>query len=161
MSIAGEYARRIRSGDLPPGTQLPSYAEIAKQYGVSDIVVRKGIELLRSQGLVRPVRRRGIFVADRPNLVRISPERQMQNPETTFGTESERQIEVDRDAKQIPATDELAEIFSVSPGDELTHTITRVAESGRPISISDTYQPLGITGIASTAILEETLTDEL
>lgn len=161
VSIAGEYARRIRGGELPPGTQLPSYAEIAKQHGVSDIVVRKVIELLRSQGLVRPVRRRGIFVADRPNLIRISPERQMQDPEVTFGTESERPIYIDRETAQIPATDELAEIFGLSPGDELTHVITRVSEGGRPISISDTYQPLGITGTSSTTVLEETLTDEL
>jgi GntR family transcriptional regulator len=161
VSIAGEYARRIRAGELPPGTQLPSYAEIAKHYGVSDIVVRKVIELLRSQGLVRPVRRRGIFVADRPNLIRISPERQLQDPEVTFGTESERQIEVDRDTGKIRATEELAEIFSVSVGDELSHVVTRVSESGRPISISDTYQPLGITGTAGATILEETLTDQL
>jgi GntR family transcriptional regulator len=161
VSIAGEYARRIRAGELPPGTQLPSYAEIAKQHGVSDIVVRKVIELLRSQGLVRPVRRRGIFVADRPNLVRISPERQMQDPEVTFETESEEQITVERDTAKIRATDELAEIFGVSPGSELTHVITRAAESGRPISISDTYQPLDVTGIAGATVLEETLTDQL
>lgn len=161
VSIAGEYARRIRSGGLAPGTQLPSYAEIAKQHGVSDIVVRKVLELLRSQGLVRPVRRRGIFVADRPNLIRISPERQMQDPEVTYGTESEQQVEVDRETAQVRATGELAEIFGVSPGDELTHVITRVAESGRPISISDTYQPLGVTGVAGAAVLEETLSDQL
>jgi GntR family transcriptional regulator len=161
VSIAGEYARRIRSGELPPGTQLPSYAEIAKQHGVSDIVVRKVLELLRSQGLVRPVRRRGIFVADRPNLIRISPERQMQDPEVTFGTESKQQVEIDRETEQVLANDELAEIFGVSPGDELTHVITRVSENGRPISISDTYQPLGIAGAAGTTVLEETLTDQL
>lgn len=161
VSIAGEYARRIRSGELPPGTQLPSYAEIAKQEGVSDIVVRKVLELLRSQGLVRPVRRRGIFVADRPNLIRISPERQMQRPEVTFGTESERQINIERETGHIPATDELVEIFALSPGEEVTHVITRAAEGGRPISISDTYQPLGIAGIADAKILEETLTDQL
>jgi GntR family transcriptional regulator len=160
VSIAGEYARRIRSAELPPGTQLPSYAEIAKQNGVSDIVVRKVIELLRSQGLVRPVRRRGIFVADRPNLVRISPERQMQRPEAAFGTESEQQVQVDRETDQIPATDELADIFNLSPGDELTHVITRVSDGGRPISISDTYQPNGITGVSGATILEETLSDQ-
>lgn len=161
VSIAGEYARRIRGGELPPGTQLPSYAEIAKQHGVSDIVVRKVIELLRSQGLVRPVRRRGIFVADRPNLIRISPERQMQDPEVTFATEAEAQIHVDREAEQVRATDELAEIFSIAPGDELTRVITRVSEGGRPISISDTYQPLGIDGTSDATVLEETLTDQL
>lgn len=160
VSIAGEYARRIRAGELPPGTQLPSYAEIAKQHGVSDIVVRKVLEMLRSQGLVRPVRRRGIFVADRPNLVRVSPERQMQSPEVTFGTESEGEIEVDREAGTIRATDELAEIFSISPGDELAHVITRVSDSGRPVSISDTYQPLGVTGTTGATVLEETLCDQ-
>lgn len=161
VSIAGEYARRIRGGELPPGMQLPSYAEIAKQFGVSDIVVRKVIELLRSQGLVRPVRRRGIFVADRPNLVRISPERQLQDPEVTFGTESERQISVERETAKVRATDELAEVFGLAAGDELTHVITRVAESGRPISISDTYQPVGITGTAGAEVLEETITEQL
>jgi len=84
VEIAATYARRIRSGQLPPGSQLPSYAEIADQSGVSDIVVRKAIELLQTQGLVRSVRRRGVFVADHPNLVRVSPERQMEDPEATF-----------------------------------------------------------------------------
>lgn len=161
VSIASEYARRIRAGELTPGTQLPSYAEMAKHHGVSDIVVRKVIELLGSQGLVRPVRRRGIFVADRPNLVRISPERQMQDPEDTFGAESELPIKVDRETEQVRATEDLAEAFGLSVGDELTHVVTRVAEKGRPVSISDTYQPAGITGTAGAAVLEETLTDQL
>jgi GntR family transcriptional regulator len=161
VSIAGEYARRIRSGELPPRMQLPSYAEIAKEHGVSDIVVRKVIELLRSQGLVRPVRRRGIFVADRPNLVRLSPERQLQDPEVTFTTESEDAIEVDREREQVTATDELAEILGVTPGDKVDFVITRVAEGGRPVSISDTYQPLDAPEFSAATDLEETLSDQL
>jgi GntR family transcriptional regulator len=160
VSIASEYARRIRSGELAPGTQLPSYAEIAKQEGVSDIVVRKVLDLLRSQGLVRPVRRRGIFVADRPNLVRISPERQMQSPEVTYSAKSEQLVEIDRQTEQVTATDDLAEAFGISAGDELTHVLTRASEGGRPVSISDTYQPASITGTASAAVLEETLADQ-
>ncbi|WP_307962097.1 GntR family transcriptional regulator [Salinispora arenicola] len=73
VTVAGKYARRIRSGDLGPGSQLPSYAELAQQNGVSDIVVRKAIELLQGQGLVRSVRRRGIFVTHRPMLVACRP----------------------------------------------------------------------------------------
>jgi GntR family transcriptional regulator len=161
VSIAGEYARRIRSGELPPRMQLPSYAEIAKEHGVSDIVVRKVIELLRSQGLVRPVRRRGIFVADRPNLVRLSPERQLQDPEVTFSTESESAIDVDRERERVPATDELAEIFGITPGDEVDFVITRVAEGGRPVSISDTYQPLDAPDLSTATDLEETLSEQL
>jgi GntR family transcriptional regulator len=161
VAIAGAYARQIRSGELPPGIQLPSYAEIASQQGVSDIVVRKVIELLQVQGLVRRVRRRGIFVADRPNLVRISPERQMQDPEDTFTNESDQNVNIERDVAQVDATSELAEVFDIPLGAEIVRTITRATENGRPISISDTYQPLDILDVTGAAILEETISDQL
>ncbi|WP_019630204.1 GntR family transcriptional regulator [Actinomadura atramentaria] len=161
VRIAGEYARRIRSGDLAPGTQLPSYAEIAQQHSVSDIVVRKAIELLQSQGLVRSMRRRGVFVADRPNLVRVSPERQMETAERSFQNESDRRIEVERETEQIAATGELAEALGVPAGEEITHVITRATEDGRPISISDTYHPADVTDISGAAYLEETISDRL
>ncbi|GIM87890.1 GntR family transcriptional regulator [Salinispora arenicola] len=161
VAIAGEYAWRIRKGELRPGTQLPSYSEIAGQYGVSDIVVRKALELLQGQGLVRSVRRRGVFVADRPNLVRISPERQMESPEVTFGNESNQEIRIDREVEQVHATDEMAEVFGLSPGDRITHIVTRASEGGRPISISDTYQPLDVIGTSNATFLEETVADRL
>jgi GntR family transcriptional regulator len=161
VSIAGEYARRIRSGGLPAGTQLPSYAEIAGQHNVSDIVVRKALELLLRQGLVRSVRRRGIFVTDRPNLVRISPERQLEAPEVTFGNEAERPVQVDREVQRLRATEELADAFGLSTDEEVIFTVTRASEGGRPISISDTYQPIDIEDTSSAAVLEETISDEL
>lgn len=161
VAVAGKYARRIRGGALPPGTQLPSYAELAQQNGVSDIVVRKAIELLQGQGLVRSVRRRGIFVTDRPTLVRVSPERQMEDPEVTFKNESDRDISVERETQQVPATDELAGFLGLSSGEEITHIITRVTEDGRPISISDSFQPLDVVGTSEAAVLEETVADRL
>ncbi|MDG4790001.1 GntR family transcriptional regulator [Micromonospora sp. WMMD1102] len=161
VSIAGQYARKIRNGDLPPGVQLPSYAEIAKRNGVSDIVVRKAIELLQTQGLVRTVQRRGVFVTDRPNLVRVSPERQMESAETTFSNESASGIQVERESIQVRATDSLAETFGVAPGDEITLVVTRATEDGRPISISDTYLAPGVTDISSATTLEEILADRI
>ncbi|MEU8201528.1 GntR family transcriptional regulator [Streptosporangium sp. NPDC049046] len=161
VRIAGEYARRIRGGELPPGVQLPSYAEIAQKNGVSDIVVRKALELLLSQGLVRSVRRRGIFVADRPNLVRVSPERQMESAERSFRNESDRDIQVEREVEQVPATSELAEAFGLSEGELVTYVITRATEDGRPISISDTYHPVDVADVSGAAFLEETISDQL
>ncbi|WP_326549932.1 GntR family transcriptional regulator [Micromonospora sp. NBC_01813] len=161
VSIAGQYARKIRNGDLPPGVQLPSYSEIAKKNGVSDIVVRKAVELLQSQGLVRTVQRRGVFVTDRPNLVRVSPERQMESAETTFTNESSSEVQVERDSSQVPATSLLAEAFGIDPGDEITLIVTRATEDGRPISISDTYLAPGITDTSSAATLKETIADRI
>jgi len=161
VTIAGTYARRIRSGELPAGTQLPSLSEMVERHGVSDIVARKVIELLQSQGLVRSVRRRGNFVTDRPNLVRVSPERQRESAETTFHNESERDVHVERETEQVSATSELAEAFGVSVGDMLTHVVTRATEDRQPISISDTYQPIDVLGIADATELEETIADRL
>lgn len=162
VSIAGEYARKIRRGEYSPGTQLPSYAEIAKRHSVSDIVVRKAIELLQSQGLIgRRERRRGIFVTERPNLVRVSPERQLQGAEETFRNESNLDVRVERESEQVRVADDLAQQFKLAVGDSVVHTITRAAEDGRPISISDTYQPLDVADISDAAFLDETVADRL
>ncbi|MFI6818713.1 GntR family transcriptional regulator [Nonomuraea sp. NPDC050328] len=161
VRIAGEYARRIRSGALPPRVQLPSYKEIAQENDVSEIVVRKALELLQSQGLVRSERRRGVFVADRPNLVRVSPERQLESAERSFENESDRGVQVERETRELPAGREIAEALGLSEGDLITHVVTRATEGGRAISISDTYQPAGIVGVSEAAFLEESITDKL
>jgi GntR family transcriptional regulator len=161
VAIAGDYARRIRTGEIPPGTRLPSYADMAEQNGVSDIVVRKAIDLLQSQGLVRSVRRKGVFVSDGPRLIRVSPERQLEDPEETFQAESSAPIEVERQVERVEASAELAEAFGVEVGDTLIHTITRVAEGRRHVSISDTYQPIDVTDLAAATLLEETVSDRL
>jgi GntR family transcriptional regulator len=140
---------------------MPSYAEIATRHAVSDMVVRKAIELLKSQGLVRAARRRGIFVTDRPNLVRISPERQMEDPEDIYGHESSHEVQIDRQTTEVPATEDVAEALGVNVGDTVSHMIVRASEDGHPISISDSYQPLGVDGIADATILEETIADRL
>ncbi|GIF17389.1 GntR family transcriptional regulator [Actinoplanes tereljensis] len=161
VSLAGKYAHRIRTGDIPPGSQLPSYAEIARESGVSDIVVRKAIELLQGQGLVRSARRRGIFATDRPMLVRASPERQLEDPEETFRSESKLAVEVDRETADIAAPAGIADAFGIAPGDPIKHVMTRIAEGGQPVSISDTYQPLDAPDVTTAAMLEETVADRL
>ncbi|MGW4535330.1 GntR family transcriptional regulator [Nocardia sp. NPDC004340] len=161
VSIAGEYAHRIRTGILSPGSQLPSLAEMAADNGVSDIVIRRAIKLLLSQGLVRTIERRGTFVADRPNLIRVSPERQMESPETTFGHESDHAVRIERDSQRIHAPATIAEPLGLANGAEITHVATRTSENGKPISISDSYQPVGIHGTTAAAFLEETIADRL
>lgn len=161
VQIAGDYARQIRGGQLTPGRQIPSQAEIAADYDVSNIVVRKALELLLNLGLVRSERRRGIFVADRPNLVRVSPERQMEDPEVSFGNETREDVRIDREVAVVPATDELAMEFGLAAGDQITYTVTRATEGRRPISISDTYQPQDVADTSSATVLEESVSDRL
>jgi GntR family transcriptional repressor for pyruvate dehydrogenase complex len=53
---------RILSGDLAPGTKLPSEAELIAAYGVSRTVVREAVSRLQAEGLVETFQGRGSFV---------------------------------------------------------------------------------------------------
>ena len=52
-SIAAEIAARIASGELPPGSRIPSTRQIMARYGVAMATASKVIAALREQGLVR------------------------------------------------------------------------------------------------------------
>jgi len=56
--IAAAVAARIRSGEIPLGTRLPSEPELARSMSVSRNTVREAISVLREQGLA--VTRQGI-----------------------------------------------------------------------------------------------------
>jgi GntR family transcriptional regulator len=56
---------RIESGELPPRRAVPSKRMLMQDYGVAGGTVDKAIGILRSEGLVRTVTGRGIFVTER------------------------------------------------------------------------------------------------
>jgi len=56
--VAETLKRRIASAGYRPGAILPSESELAREFGVSNITIRKAMALLTEQGLVH--RRRGI-----------------------------------------------------------------------------------------------------
>ncbi|HEX6527655.1 MAG TPA: winged helix-turn-helix domain-containing protein [Streptosporangiaceae bacterium] len=62
VQVASILRDRISSGDLPPGRALPSARTLSQEHGVAIGTVKKAIEILRAEGLVRTVIGRGIFV---------------------------------------------------------------------------------------------------
>lgn len=62
--IRDDLADRIRSGQLPPGSPLPSIRELAVETLVSVITVKKAYEELERANLVYSRQGRGTFVAD-------------------------------------------------------------------------------------------------
>ena len=59
-TIAGQ----IRSGVIPPGARLQSERDLADQMGVSRVTVRRALDALAEDGLVRAARGSGRFVSD-------------------------------------------------------------------------------------------------
>lgn len=64
--IANDLAARIRNGEYPPGSLIPSYADLADLYSVSTATAYRAVSLLTDRGLVRGEQGRGVFVVEAP-----------------------------------------------------------------------------------------------
>jgi len=60
--VVEDLRARIRAGNPPVGEQLPSLPELMNQYSVSVTVVRRAIQELRSEGIVKSWQGKGTFV---------------------------------------------------------------------------------------------------
>lgn len=62
LQLAEELRAKIMSGELAPGTLMPSETELAESSGLSRTSVRNAIRQLREWGLVRAEQGRGTYV---------------------------------------------------------------------------------------------------
>ncbi|MCA0964680.1 FadR/GntR family transcriptional regulator [Salipiger bermudensis] len=62
---------QIRAGNYPPGTRLPSEAQMTQDFNVSRTVIREAIASLRADGLVEPRQGAGVFVLTPPAPVEL------------------------------------------------------------------------------------------
>ncbi|MET9339310.1 GntR family transcriptional regulator [Nonomuraea sp. NPDC003804] len=65
--IAAEIADRIRAGELRPDLPIPSETTLRQQYEVAKGTVRRAVALLREQGWVFTVEKRGSYVSSPEN----------------------------------------------------------------------------------------------
>lgn len=63
--IAKDLLAAIESGEYPPGSRLPTKAELMVQYKVAINTVERAIEDLRKAGVVETVQGAGMFVRER------------------------------------------------------------------------------------------------
>lgn len=62
--VADDLADRIKRGEYPPGTRLPSYREMMDLYGISYGTVAAVYIRLRERGVAVGVPGIGVFVAE-------------------------------------------------------------------------------------------------
>lgn len=66
IQIAADLRARIRDGDFPPASKLPSGRDLADRYHVAYETVRQALEVLRDEGTVVMQSTRGTFVLRLP-----------------------------------------------------------------------------------------------
>lgn len=62
--LAEILRNKISSGELAPGTMLPSIMKLSEQYEMSTFTVKKALALLKDEGLITGVTGYGTFVAE-------------------------------------------------------------------------------------------------
>lgn len=110
--------KQVISGQIPPGGQLPTEDALIEHYGISRGTVRKAIDQLEAERLIRKEHGVGSFaLAEHPNAVPFyfSEESYIQ----LFG--KERVTFEDLAKAIIPATIDVAEKLHIRPGDRLIH----------------------------------------
>jgi GntR family transcriptional regulator len=63
IKVADAIREAIATGELEPGQQLPAGPKLAKDFGVAVMTVRRAIEGLRAEGVLKSTHGVGVFVA--------------------------------------------------------------------------------------------------
>ncbi len=72
VQIADELRRNIQSSVYRAGEQLPTESELSNRFGVNRHTLRRAIDILKNEGLLRVDRGRGTFVAAQPIALAIN-----------------------------------------------------------------------------------------
>jgi len=64
IQLADLLRQQIATGELQPRRPIPSIRTLQQRYGVADGTVKKAVQVLRDEGLVRTVPGRGVYVID-------------------------------------------------------------------------------------------------
>jgi GntR family transcriptional regulator len=92
QTIADGLRRRIEDGEFVAGGLLPSESTLSREYEASRITIRRGLELLRDEGLVDARQGFGWFVAADPVRQTLGRLGTIEDQLASAGVESERRI---------------------------------------------------------------------
>ncbi|KOV67776.1 GntR family transcriptional regulator [Streptomyces sp. AS58] len=159
MRVAGDLRKKIVDGQLPPHTRLPSQARIRQEYGVSDTVALEARKVLMAEGLVEGRSGSGTYVRERPvprSVARsgfrpaggATPFRQEQSDAAARGT-------WESSSEQTAASGAIAERLGIRPGDRVMCTKYLFRESGEPMMLSTSWEPIAVTGRTPVMLPEE------
>lgn len=147
--VGDAIAEDIRAGRLEPGSKLPAEVGLAERFGVARQTVRRALQELQGEGVIRSEHGRGTFVTDRLFDYRISARKTFEeNLITSSRIPSRRLLRMER----RPATNRFADLLAADPGESLLSVELLGFADGIPINIVRVMFPL-----SRTPGLEDTL----
>jgi GntR family transcriptional regulator, histidine utilization repressor len=127
---------QLAAGRWPPGSLMPSEAELVVQFSVSRMTVNRALRELQTEGLVERVQGVGTFSAQ---LARVSSQltiRDLHDEIERRGHRHHAEVHLKREER---ATLALARQLGLAEGEPVFHTLIVHHDNGVPLQCEDRY----------------------
>ena len=128
--IADALQNEIAAGTLPPGTQLPTEAQLALRFDVNRHTVRRAIEQLSRSGMVRVEQGRGSFVTEDVLDYEVSPRTRFSEWIRSQNREPSGRV---LDLAETPADPQVAANLAVASGEAVIRLERLGLADGSPV----------------------------
>ncbi len=134
--VKGHLMQGLAGGRWPPGTLMPSEAELVTQFGVSRMTVSRALRELQSQGLVERAQGIGTFAAPLNRVSSTLTIRDLHEEIESRGHQHQAIVHLQRTEKAAIA---LALQLGLAAGAPVFHSLIVHLENGVPLQCEDRY----------------------
>ncbi|MFF7472596.1 UTRA domain-containing protein [Streptomyces sp. NPDC008092] len=137
---------RLAAGEWRLGERLPSRARLAEEYGVGRNVMQRAVDLLIAEGFLEGRAGSGTYVRPPHERLRMVRSRRRGH---SLAARTERGRAGAWDAHsdvRVPAPGHIAERLAIAAGDPCVRTHYEFLADGRPVQLSESWEPLALTG---------------
>lgn len=150
LRVADDLRRKILSGELVPGAELPSRQQLQRIYAVGGYAADNARRLLIAEGLAEGRPGSGTVVRERPKLHRIARSHYGEpgggSPFAAEQRAAGREPGWTVDSQTASAPPAIAERLGIEPGDPVMRSAYVFTADSRPVMLSTSWEPLAITG---------------
>jgi GntR family transcriptional regulator len=158
--IADDLQRKIESGELAPGDQLPTEAELRDVHDASRNTVRDAMKWLISRGLIETRPGQGTFVLEKidPFITTLGLDTGLGGGETTTYLSEVRKRQR-RPSNALPriemhqAVEALARDLQITPGTTVVSRLQLRYIDDRPWSMQTTFYPFALVERGATRLV--------
>lgn len=139
VQLMEELETSIRNGVYKPGDKIMTEAEMAKEYGVSLITVRKAVGSLMEKGLVVRKQGKGTFVTKTKYSRNMKKLQSFTEMCEQMGVKPGAQVLENR---LIMADKKVADRLGIEPGSNVVYISRLRLADGEPVQVEKSYFPL-------------------
>jgi DNA-binding GntR family transcriptional regulator len=148
--IAADLRARIESGELQEGARVPGENALMRSYAVARATARDALAMLKHEGLVTARQGSGTVVAPQSRIVRDTSARYARrsidtSPFRSDAKSAKQDATWEHESQESTATADVASRLGIHAGSPVMHTSYRFLSNGRPIQVSESWEPLSIT----------------